>query len=107
VRLLTEDRRDKSHHPPGDPQRRGRRICYGVQGAGRFFVSLQYQIAVEISPTVKDLKPVLGLDYKSDGLYVDSEGNKANMPRYYHDAQRQLDALRWSKQEAPHFKRYA
>jgi putative transposase len=32
----------------------------------------------------------LGLDYKSDGLYVDSEGNDCDMPHYYRLSQDKL-----------------
>ena len=32
----------------------------------------------------------LGLDYKSDGLYVDSEGNNCDMPHYYRLSQDKL-----------------
>lgn len=32
----------------------------------------------------------VGLDYKSDGLYTDSDGRVAGMPKYYRDSQRKL-----------------
>ena len=32
----------------------------------------------------------IGLDYKSDGLYVDSEGNACGMPHYYRQSEKQL-----------------
>ena len=32
----------------------------------------------------------LGLDYKSDGLYVDSNGNTASMPKWFRDSQAKL-----------------
>ena len=32
----------------------------------------------------------IGLDYKSDGLYMDSNGNAADMPKYYREAQKKL-----------------
>ena len=32
----------------------------------------------------------IGLDYKSDGLYMDSSGNVADMPKYYREAQNKL-----------------
>ena len=35
----------------------------------------------------------LGLDYKSDGLYADSEGNLCHAPKYYRDSQRKLARL--------------
>ena len=35
----------------------------------------------------------LGLDYKSNGLYMDSNGNLANYPRYYRNSQKRLRIL--------------
>ena len=43
----------------------------------------------------------LGLDYKSNGLYMDSNGNLANYPRYYRQSQRKLRILqqKYSRQQ--------
>ena len=43
--------------------------------------------------TVSDNEKVVGLDYKSDGLYMDSNGYCADMPHYYRKAQRRLKRL--------------
>ena len=43
----------------------------------------------------------LGLDYKSNGLYMDSNGNLANYPRFYRKAQKRLKQLqqKYSRQQ--------
>ena len=43
----------------------------------------------------------LGLDYKSNGLFMDSNGNLANYPRYYRKAQKRLKQLqqKYSRQQ--------
>lgn len=60
----------------------------------RFFVSLLVEEDKDIVPvTVSDNDKVIGLDYKSDGLYMDSNGYCANIPHYYRKAQRRLKRL--------------
>lgn len=45
----------------------------------------------ELEPTAKDIKTIVGLDFAMDGLYVESEqGEKANHPRFYWQAQKKL-----------------
>lgn len=56
---------------------------------GRYYAKLHYQVECEpVAPVAP--QRTLGLDYASDGLYVDSEGSRAAMPRYYHNMQRKL-----------------
>jgi putative transposase len=44
---------------------------------------------------------ILGIDYSSSSLYVDSEGNKANYPKYYRSSQQRLRILqqKFSRQQ--------
>ena len=55
-----------------------------------------YQVSILFEYEVKELHTpvaimsVLGLDYKSDGLYVDSDGNNCDMPHYYKSSQDKL-----------------
>lgn len=56
---------------------------------GKFYVSVLYKHDDTVTP-VRKVKTHIGLDYKSDGLYVDSEGNIADMPHYYRKAQNKL-----------------
>lgn len=57
---------------------------------GRYFVSVLYESETEVMPSVTEPIKVLGLDYKSDGLFADSEGHVAAMPHYYRDAEKRL-----------------
>lgn len=58
---------------------------------GRYFVSIAYRTEIADPPTCGS--KAIGLDYKSDGLYVDSEGNIAEMPHYYRKAQKERTKL--------------
>ena len=61
---------------------------------GRFFVSVVVEEEIDASPvSVSDNDRVIGLDYKSDGLYVDNNGECADMPPYYRKAQKRLKRL--------------
>ncbi|MDD5956585.1 MAG: RNA-guided endonuclease TnpB family protein [Lachnospiraceae bacterium] len=64
---------------------------------GRYYVSILYEYdrADIFSNTHTSDAPekLLGLDYKSDGLYVDSEGRCADMPHYYRQSQKRLKHL--------------
>lgn len=54
----------------------------------KYYGSLTYKYEVDIlSQTASN---ILGLDYKSDGLYVDSDGNTADMPHWFRDSQAKL-----------------
>lgn len=58
---------------------------------GRFFVSVVVEEERNVSlVAVADNEKAVGLDYKSNGLYVDSNGECADMPHYYRKAQRRL-----------------
>lgn len=59
-----------------------------------FFVSVTVEEENAVIPvTVTDNDKVIGLDYKSDGLYVNSNGHCADMPHYYRKAQKRLKRL--------------
>lgn len=55
---------------------------------GSFYCSVLYEYEEQILPG--SIKTHIGLDYKSDGLYVDSNGNSANMPHFYRKAEKRL-----------------
>ena len=66
-------------------------ICYEN---GRFFVLVVVEEEIDASPVfVSDSDRVIGLDYKSDGLYVDSNGELVDMPHYYRKMQKRLKRL--------------
>ena len=64
---------------------------------GRYYVSILYEYEradiFSNTHTSDDTEKLLGLDYKSDGLYVDSEGRCADMPHYYRQSQKRLKHL--------------
>ena len=60
------------------------------EGDGSCYVSVLYEYqAVIIAQTVHPGQ-VIGLDYKSDGLYMDSEGMCCGMPHYFRQNQEKL-----------------
>lgn len=84
--VKTSDRRDwgDSYH-----------ICYATvsrETDGRYYVSVTYKTEI-VDPPVCTYDKAIGLDYKSDGLYADSEGNIADMPHYYRKSQKKLKKL--------------
>lgn len=77
--------------------------------AGKFFVSILTEFDTNISP--KEIKNIVGLDFSMKELYVDSEGTKANYPRFYRNSleklakeqrilsRRKKGSSRWNKQK--------
>lgn len=71
---------------------------------GKFYISVLFEIADTINTYVADRTNAIGLDYASDGLYVDNNGNIGTNHKYYrenHDklakAQRKLSRMQGSK----------
>ena len=60
----------------------------------KYYVSILYEIEKDVESV--DVRDIIGLDYKSDGLYMDSEGNVADMPKWYRRSQRKLAFLQRS-----------
>ena len=56
----------------------------------KYYVSITYSIEKEIKSIAINENQVVGLDYKSDGLYVDNNGFMVNMPHYFRQAQAKL-----------------
>lgn len=65
------------------------KICFVtvICDHGQYFASICYKIDKVIAFKQIDENNAVGLDYKSDGLYTDSNGNYCDMPHYYRDAQ--------------------
>lgn len=57
---------------------------------GRYYVSILYEYQAEIMPQAVRPERVIGLDYKSDGLYMDSSGVCCGMPHYFRKSQKKL-----------------
>lgn len=56
----------------------------------KYYASITYSIEKDIKPITINENQVIGLDYKSNGLYVDNNGNISNMPHYFRKAQAKL-----------------
>ena len=50
---------------------------------GSYYCSVLYEFEHDLPVSEKPAFPVIGLDYKSDGLYADSEGTICGSPKYY------------------------
>ena len=57
---------------------------------GTYYISILFEYEVKELYASVTSTSTLGLDYKSDGLYVDSEGNDCDMPHYYRLSQDKL-----------------
>ena len=62
---------------------------------GRYYVSILVEMENDITEPVKINKKsnVIGMDYKSDGLYVDNNGEWCDMPKFFRKAQKKLKRL--------------
>ncbi|MFP7287871.1 transposase [Shouchella clausii] len=52
-----------------------------MTSSGKYSISILTEYEKEIES--KEIKKVVGLDFAMDGLFVDSEGKKANYPKFY------------------------
>ncbi|WP_017726025.1 RNA-guided endonuclease TnpB family protein [Halalkalibacterium ligniniphilum] len=52
-----------------------------MTASGKYYLSILTEYEKEIE--TKAIKKVVGLDFAMDGLFVDSEGEKANYPKFY------------------------
>jgi len=58
--------------------------------AGRFYISILVEYENDIKPVTPKAEKVLGLDYSSKALYVDSEMNTPDYPKFYRQAEEKL-----------------
>ena len=56
---------------------------------GTYYASVLYEYE-ETAVPADTIATHIGLDYKSDGLYVDSNGDCADMPHFYREAEKRL-----------------
>ena len=71
---------------------------------GKYYISVLFEFIDAVNPYVADKTNAIGLDYASDGLYVDSNGNVGTNHKYYREshkklakAQRRLSRMQGSK----------
>ena len=71
---------------------------------GKFYVSILFEFDEPVNTYVADAQNAIGLDYASDGLYVDNNGNIGTNHKFYREshkklakAQRKLSRMKGSK----------
>ena len=57
---------------------------------GKFYASVLFEYDAEVIVMSKMSSNAIGLDYKSDGLYMDSNGKRADMHKYYRESHKKL-----------------
>ena len=57
---------------------------------GKYYASVLFEYENLINTYVADKTNVIGLDYASDGLYVDNNGNKGSNHKYYRESHNKL-----------------
>ena len=80
---------------------------------GKYYISVLFEFDNTVNPYVADKTNAIGLDYASDGLYVDNNGNVGTNHKYYrenHDklakAQRRLSRKQGSKKHEKKSRNY-
>lgn len=70
----------------------GVKICNATisKESNKYYVSIIYKYEKDVESVIANENQVRGLDYKSDGLYVDDLGNTADMPHWYRLSQKDL-----------------
>ena len=63
-------------------------VTVSRNACGKYYASILYEYEEEISPVRPEI--FLGLDYSMRELYVDSNGEKADYPRYYRAKEKKL-----------------
>jgi putative transposase len=80
------------YHRPLPSKSRITSACVSKEVDGRFFVSIHVEFDEVIPNRLLDPKNAVGLDYKSDGLYVSSDGVLANMPHCFREGPMESEA---------------
>lgn len=80
---------------------------------GKYYVSVLFEYETSVMPVCRTGGSAIGLDYKSDGLYMDSNGIAAGMHKYYREsheklarAQRRLSRMKGSRKGETKSKNY-
>ena len=67
-------------------------VTVSMEADGKFYASVLFHYEASITAT-HNVDNAVGLDYKSDGLYMDSEGHSPEIHKYYGKAQKRLQKL--------------
>lgn len=80
---------------------------------GSFYISVLFEYDKGENAYIADKTNAIGLDYKSDGLYMDSNGNVGTNHKYYREShdkltkeQRRLSRMKGSKKNEPKSNNY-
>ena len=57
---------------------------------GKYFISILVEYETRIEPILPTIRSAIGLDYSSQSLYVDSQANSAEYPKFYRQAEAKL-----------------
>lgn len=57
---------------------------------GKYYISILIELDADIKPVTPKPETTLGLDYSSKSLYVDSQANSAEYPKFYRKAEAKL-----------------
>ena len=61
-----------------------------LESDGKYYASVLFQFDEFKSNYVPDIENAIGLDYASEGLYVDDQGNKGSNHKYYRESHEKL-----------------
>lgn len=64
--------------------------CTITKKNGKYYCSVTYKYEIDVVPVPVNESQVIGLDYKSSGLFMNSDGTAADMPHFYRRAQHKL-----------------
>ena len=65
-------------------------VTFSQDPSGKYYVSILTEYEADIPERILDTSKALGLDYSSPHFYVDSQGEEADMPHFYRQAQQHL-----------------
>ena len=80
-------------HRPPDTEWKLKSATVSQSPDGSFWCSVLFEYEVHAVPVCADADNAVGLDYKSDGLYVDSNGSRPVSHKYYRESQKKLAKL--------------
>lgn len=91
------------HRVPGDDWTI-KSATVSQESDGKYYISILFEFEDAVNPYVADKTNAIGLDYASDGLYVDNNGNVGTNHKYYREShdklakeQRKLSRMQGSK----------
>lgn len=77
------------HRMPGDDWNI-KSATVSQESDGKYYVSVLFEFETPVNTYTTDKTNAIGLDYASDGLYVDSNGNVGTNHKYYRESSRKL-----------------